>query len=129
MKSLIMYFFCAIIIIDNINALTTQTELETQSQKFKHTNKKQYPRQNFNDASRFSPQPQQGYIPREVNSIYANKKPEIYDLTADNDNNKRKVNKEKKLSENNKENENNSEEDEEIDTKIHEVDIKETLEY
>ena len=83
-----MSFILSIIIIDNINALSTQTEikteLETQSQKFKHRNKKQALRQNFNDISRFSnhmsisnhmsAQPQQGYIPREVNSISANKK-------------------------------------------------------
>ena len=74
MKFLIMYFFCSIIVIDNINALSSQNQSHNHSRKSR--SKKQRIRPNVHDVNRFlkpmiSPS-EQAYIPNEVNSLNFN---------------------------------------------------------
>lgn len=100
-----MYFFCSIIIIDNINALSTQNEIKNESKtknksqgklKHKNKNKKETQMPNLNNMSSFQQgglqpqqsypqsnyQPQQSYKPQGGYSNYSNKKPEIEMLKA-----------------------------------------------
>jgi hypothetical protein len=71
MKFLIMYFFCSIIVFENINALSSQNQSRHHSRKSR--SKKQNIRPNVHDIKRFlkpmiSP-PEQAYIPKEVSSL------------------------------------------------------------
>jgi hypothetical protein len=71
MKFLIMYFICSIIVIDNLNALSTHSHSRHHSKKSR--SKKQHIRPNVHDIKRFlkpmiSP-PESAYRPQEVDSL------------------------------------------------------------
>jgi hypothetical protein len=71
MKLLIMYFFCSIILIANINALSAKNKSLNHSRK--HKLRKQHIRPNVHDIKRFLKpmiaQEAQAYRPQEVDSL------------------------------------------------------------
>ena len=81
MKFLIMYFFCSIIIIDNINALHTKTNTQNHSHKSRSRtrSKKQFQEQNFQNLEHFLKPKILGGNTSNSNLIGGNEKPTIYE--------------------------------------------------